>query len=72
MRKGQTKANICITCKLAGGLCSWSDRGQPVPGWTAEPIRLRANGRRYHEESYRITGCPLYTPRREGELSNGH
>ena len=58
------KASICMECINGGGLCSWSSRCEPVPGWTAEPKKLRANGRKHMEDSYTVTACPSYGPRR--------
>ena len=62
--KKANQASICITCKKGGGLCSWTGRCEPVPGWEAEPKTLRANGRKEREDSFTVTFCPLYFPRR--------
>lgn len=58
------KANICINCKNAvpdnrGHGCPWSERFDPVHGWTAEPSVLRA-GYGKPIETYRITACPMF------------
>jgi hypothetical protein len=65
------KTNICIDCKKACGGCSWSAvdpdtnklKFEPVPGWTAEKVRLNVG----HDsrgvvmvETYHITECPLF------------
>lgn len=59
----------CFDCAKAGGGCSWSRDYVPVPGWRAEPIKLRANGRVEREDSYKVFSCPLHEPRRK---VNGH
>ena len=57
----------CDTCRKACGGCSWTAidpmtrevRGEPVPGWTAEPTLLRAShGRQIG--SFAISACPEY------------
>lgn len=55
----------CFSCRNAG-LCSWSKDFEPVPGWRAEPIKLRANGRKPMEDSFKVLECPTYYPRRRG------
>lgn len=63
------KASICIGCKRGGGRCSWSQRFEPVPGWTAEKviIRTQSNGKARHEEIYKVIDCPSYQPRKGRE-----
>lgn len=60
-------SNICFGCKNAvpdsrGHGCSWSERFEPVPGWTAVPVILNP-GRIYDQtETYHITACPEFDP----------
>jgi hypothetical protein len=65
--------NICIDCQRACGGCSWTEvdletnkiRFEPIPGWTATPVRLNlggvVSGPRF-TTTYHITACPLYAP----------
>lgn len=55
----------CFDCAKCGGLCPWSSDHEPVPGWVAVPIKLRANGRKPMEDSFKVLHCPLHEPRRE-------
>ena len=54
----------CATCKNFCYGCEWSERGEPVPGWTAEPTTIRAfasrNGEHTTIDSYAIKECPKY------------
>ncbi len=71
-------ANICFFCRRAYGGCCWSEfdvkrgrpRFQPVPGWTAERVKLFQNGSAAGETRYidtwHITACPLFVPDRPG------
>ena len=63
----------CWECKNAYGGCPWTEvdpdtkrvKFQPVPGWTAKPIRRSfGNGKKgpVVMDTYRITECPLYVP----------
>jgi len=67
------RMNICAGCQKACGGCSWSaadENGKllfkPVPGWTAERVRLAVGynkkRERIYTESYRITACPEFVP----------
>jgi hypothetical protein len=63
--RGKTteQGNICFDCAHACGGCSWSARFEPVPGWTAEPVKIRYYNT--HEgpkftRTYRITACPQF------------
>lgn len=57
-------AQLCWTCLKACGGCAWSDRLEPVPGWTAVHVLMRyREGKRLRPrdvESYSITACPEY------------
>lgn len=66
-----SRANICFDCQKACGGCSWSEidpstkkpRFEPVPGWTAEPIRMQIGNNQYGKvmtDTYRITACPEF------------
>lgn len=48
----------CWTCQKACGGCRWSRYGKPIPGWTAEPSHIPANGS--YADSYKIINCPEY------------
>lgn len=67
------KGNICWDCKKSTGGCSWSGIDldtkkplfKPIPGWTAEPVRLQVGTNpKTHEgifvDTYSITACPLF------------
>lgn len=69
----QKMGNICWDCKKSTGGCSWSGIDletkkplfEPVPGWTAEPVKLRiATDQGTHQgifvDTYSITACPLF------------
>lgn len=67
------RTNICFDCQNACGACPWSEydpetkkpRFQPVPGWTAEPVKLNLGTRkavRIIVDTYHITACPLFLP----------
>jgi len=70
-------ANICFFCRRACGGCSWSafdpaagrPRFQPVPGWTAEPVKLSGPeaGRTRYADTWHITACPLFALDRPGK-----
>lgn len=42
--------------------CPWSERFEPVEGWTAEETVLATmrDGRAFDLHSFLITACPLY------------
>lgn len=53
--------NICFNCIHAapdrkGHGCPWSRRFEPVPGWTAKPVKGVSNGC----DTYEITDCPMF------------
>lgn len=60
--------NICIDCIHAvpdneGHGCPWSREFKPVPGWDAEPTKLKTAvvaGKKYYSDSYNIKSCPLF------------
>lgn len=56
--KGQT---ICWNCRKATGRCSWSNYWEhsPVPGWVAEPTKLKIN-RGVYMDSYCVISCPEF------------
>lgn len=65
------RTNICFDCQNACGSCPWTAvnpktdeiRFEPVPGWTAEKVRLLVGGcgtKKYFTETYHITACPLF------------
>ena len=61
----EDSGQLCWKCKKACGLCSWSHHFEPIPGWTAKPIRRSfGNGKKgpVVMDTYRITECPLYVP----------
>ena len=66
-----SKANICFNCQKACGKCSWTAvdpvtkkiRFEPIPGWTAEKVKLLTGHSHYNAvviDTYHITGCPEY------------
>lgn len=59
------RSSLCFECSRGGGLCSWSQRFEPVPGWTAEKISLRTQrkGKARQMETYRVIDCPGYARR---------
>ena len=54
---------LCWDCVNATGKCSWSDYWEhsPVPGWEAEPTKLKINDGTYCD-SYIVKRCPLFEP----------
>ena len=61
----EDSGQLCWTCKKACGLCSWSHHFEPIPGWTATPMRRNAGtskGVPVIIDTYRIMACPLYLP----------
>lgn len=56
------KPSLCWKCKNATGGCSWSNRLQPVEGWTAseeaEPQYISEKMRSI--PNYRVIDCPEY------------
>lgn len=59
-------SNICFSCKMACGGCSWSESFEPIPGWTAALTRRVYRTHRgfgqHIVDSYHITACPEYVP----------
>ena len=49
---------ICWDCMNANGRCSWSQRLEPVKGWTAEPTIIRYAGK--IDSSYAVKACPMF------------
>lgn len=57
------QATLCWACRRAAGpdMCPWARRGQPVPGWRAEPTVIKMGGRADGiSHSYKVMECPLY------------
>ena len=54
------KHTLCWDCANACGGCSWSDHFDhtPVPGWTAEPAKIRMQ--KSYEDSYIVIECPEF------------
>lgn len=63
--------NICFDCinsvpDRQGHGCPWSERFEPVPGWTAVPSKLLVNTSKkhrtykYYADTYRIIDCPQF------------
>lgn len=54
----------CWDCINACGGCSWSAKGEPVPGWKAEPAIIQAHLNRgagnFSAKSYKIYACPQF------------
>ena len=70
-KRNAGKPNICFDCAKACGRCSWSEidpktnkvRFEPVPGWTAEKVRLNIGNwgeQPTIRETYHITACPEF------------
>lgn len=55
---------LCWDCANACGGCSWSAKGEPVPGWKAEPVIIRNHLNRGSEnfsaKSFKIYSCPKF------------
>ncbi len=62
------QGQLCWECihanpnPAAGTGCSWSERFEPVEGWTAKPTVLYASnhGANHTDNSFAITKCPQY------------
>ena len=61
MGKIESAPQLCWLCAKAGGGCAWSDRFEPVDGWTARPTRLRLEGK-LGRDSYEVVQCPEFKP----------
>lgn len=62
--------NICFDCKNAvpdkeGHGCPWSRKFEPVPGWTAEPVKVGVG--KCAADTYCITACPMFEEDREAK-----
>lgn len=64
-RNQWNRASICIDCGRGGGLCPWSQRFEPIPGWKAEKVILRTQrgGKSKHEEIFKVIECPGFCRR---------
>lgn len=55
---------LCGFCKNFAYGCEWSERGEPVPGWTATPTVIKADRRHRNVtkeiKSFSITACPKF------------
>ena len=50
---------LCWRCaKAINNGCSWSERFEPVQGWTAVPTKI--NCEYYMADSYRVIDCPEF------------
>ena len=64
MQGDAKNVNICFDCQNAipnpetGRGCPWSERFEPVEGWTAELAVLNPNWN--PSLTYHITACPLF------------
>lgn len=84
LKGNKNVANICIDCKRSTGLCPWSAVDpktgkllfEPIPGWTAEKVKLRCgagrDGKANYEDTYSIKACPLFEKdeRKPGEVGD--
>ena len=52
----------CWDCANACGGCSWSAKGEPVPGWKAEQTSILCyeGSQAGRTESYKIIFCPEF------------
>lgn len=62
---------ICWCCaNSACSGCSWALDFTPVPGWDAEPTKIKAHTTQagavkiYEIDSYKVKQCPLFKPDR--------
>lgn len=53
------KDTLCWHCKKFSGLCSWSDRFEPVNGWKAEKTSVKTE-RNTLIDSYIVRECPEF------------
>lgn len=60
----KTLSTLCELCKNACCGCSWSEEGEPVPGWKAEPTAIHGMNKQYIVHSYCVYECPLFEPGR--------
>ena len=59
MSRGVSFTSICGDCKNSVGLCSWSHKLKPVPGWDAEMV-LRRNNDGSYSKGYCVRSCPRF------------
>ena len=52
-----TKFSLCWECKKAVGLCPWSAKLKPIPGWEADKFGATAQ-KPY--STYLVKQCPLF------------
>lgn len=60
------KHTLCWDCRNAvpgeNRGCAWSEDGEPVDGWDAEPTRVGEwySGQKHTRESYIVRSCPRF------------
>ena len=60
---GRGKNSLCFDCQNAVCGCSWSRRFEPVEGWVAKPVKLKADNKyNRYIDSYVVKKCPLFVP----------
>lgn len=61
MRKDDIQS-ICWMCAKAGGGCSWSERFEPVEGWTARKDTMLTGARdgKHVTDTYTVRKCPEF------------
>ena len=58
---GRGKNSLCFDCQNAVCGCSWSKRFEPVEGWVAKPVKLKADNKyNRYIDSYMVEQCPLF------------
>lgn len=70
----ESRANICFDCQKACGDCSWSEKFEPVPGWTAKKVMQKTHERKGKirwTPTYHITACPEFVKDEKREVSFG-
>ena len=65
------RMTLCWFCAKATGSCSWSRAFRPVPGWDAEPTKIKLQkdyktGRFMEDRSYYVKACPEFE--RDGRI----
>ena len=66
MSRGVSFTSICGDCKNSVGLCSWSHKLKPVPGWDAEMV-LRRNNDGSYSKGYCVRSCPKFCKEHRSE-----
>lgn len=61
----KTHSTLCWKCEKACGRCSWSDRFEPVDGWSAVPTKILVSSRekensRKYTDSFDVYYCPEF------------